>query len=302
MPGASGPDTQPRVAPTPVSILKQGTIIKYLVQKNKNGTQKEAGTQPLLPGEALGSERLGTLPSEVAAPRRHSSETAAEEKQPLGPSRAQPMLGSTGPAQPSDNPTPQEDHPAQSYQRFDITYKQDRLVEPAPLQSADYRVRSIINSIVRAVEFVLFLIYCARGFDKEGRTPRADIRHLEKADSPINDVWDRAVAFPGCDTSSWCDTSSGVYDGGGESVPEGHRETPRTHYVYSPPQDTSSSVYDGGGRSAQSDDSTQLRMMIDSIVQALEVQNTEREKTYSEQLNSFRTQRGWCVPAVVEVY
>jgi len=68
-----------------------------------------------------------------------------------------------------------------------------------------------------------------------------------------------------------------------------------------------SSEYDMGGRpgeaalSAQRDD--RLRNIINvvgTIVRAVEVQRTERRSTYT--VNSFRTQRGWGGPAVVEVY
>jgi len=68
--------------------------------------------------------------------------------------------------------------------------------------------------------------------------------------------------------------------------------------------DLASSVYDGGGRPVQSENRTQLRNIINvvgTIGRGFEVQHTERREIYST-VNSFRTQRGWGVPAVVEVY
>jgi len=70
-----------------------------------------------------------------------------------------------------------------------------------------------------------------------------------------------------------------------------------------------SSVYDGGGRpgeaalSSQREDRTQLRNIMNvvgTIVRAVEVQHTVN--IFQETVNSFRTQRGWGGPAVVEVY
>jgi len=68
--------------------------------------------------------------------------------------------------------------------------------------------------------------------------------------------------------------------------------------------DLASSEYDGGGNEVQSDDRTQLKNIINvvgTIVRAFEVQHTERKKINST-VNSFRTQLGRGVPAVVEVY
>jgi len=87
------------------------------------------------------------------------------------------------------------------------------------------------------------------GLDKGSQAVREDTRFRGQADSPIshNNIWDRAVAQP------TCDTPSGVYDGGGERVPETprevHREIAMTHYVVQHTQDTLSGVYDGGGES-----------------------------------------------------
>jgi len=68
--------------------------------------------------------------------------------------------------------------------------------------------------------------------------------------------------------------------------------------------DLASSVYDGGGNQVQSENRTQLRNLINvvgTIVRAFEVQHTEGRKINST-VNSFRTQLGRGVPAVVEVY
>jgi len=70
-----------------------------------------------------------------------------------------------------------------------------------------------------------------------------------------------------------------------------------------------SSVYDGGGRPgevalpAESEDRTELRNIMNdvgTIVRAVIVQHTVN--SFQETVNSFRTQRGWGGPAVVEVY
>jgi len=73
---AEGSDTQPRVVQQkPVTVPKQGTIIRYLVRKSETGTYRESGAQPTPPGESRSPEEPETLPSEVATPRGNSPET-----------------------------------------------------------------------------------------------------------------------------------------------------------------------------------------------------------------------------------
>jgi len=69
------PDTQPRVVPTPVTVNKQGTIIRYLVRKSENGTYRKEGAQPMPPREAHAPDGPDTPPSEVATSRGQSPET-----------------------------------------------------------------------------------------------------------------------------------------------------------------------------------------------------------------------------------
>jgi len=71
---ANGPDTQPRVVPTPVTVIKQGTIIRYLVRKSENGTYREPGAQPMPLREALGYDGPDTPPRNVPTPPGHSPE------------------------------------------------------------------------------------------------------------------------------------------------------------------------------------------------------------------------------------
>jgi len=69
-----GPDTQPRVVPTPVTVTRQGTIIIYLVRKSENGTYREPRAQQTPPREALGSDGPDTPPRNVPTPGGHSPE------------------------------------------------------------------------------------------------------------------------------------------------------------------------------------------------------------------------------------
>jgi len=78
---AGGPDTPPRVVSTPVPVIKQRTIIKYLVSLKKGedgtitrGTHRESGAQPTSLGETLGADGPDTPPREVSTPRGHSPE------------------------------------------------------------------------------------------------------------------------------------------------------------------------------------------------------------------------------------
>jgi len=70
---------QPRALPTPVTVNKQGTIIKYLVRQSEISTDREARAQPTppltAPRGALGSDGSNTPPSDVATSRGQSPET-----------------------------------------------------------------------------------------------------------------------------------------------------------------------------------------------------------------------------------
>jgi len=71
------PLPHPRAVPTPITIAKQGTIIRYLVRKS-DSTYRESGAQPTPqstpPRVALGPVGSETPPSEVATPRGQSPE------------------------------------------------------------------------------------------------------------------------------------------------------------------------------------------------------------------------------------
>jgi len=212
-------------------------------------------------GSASEAEESPKRPTKDEQP---SSPSVTEDADRYRESGAQPTplgstLDATGPdAQPRDVPTPQGDYPAKFDWRVDLkdnTYKYDRLVEPAGSaerarrRNTPFRTTATLNlqPIRILTRWPDESLGSGGGFDKGSQAFREDTRFRGQADSPIpyNNTWERAVAQP------TCDTSSGVYNGGGERVPETppevHRETAKKHYVVQPPQDTSSGVYDGGG-------------------------------------------------------
>jgi len=71
---ARGLNTQHRVVPTPVTVTRQGTIIRKLVRKSQNGTYREPEAQQTPHREALGSDGPDTPPRNVPTPRGHSLE------------------------------------------------------------------------------------------------------------------------------------------------------------------------------------------------------------------------------------
>jgi len=77
--GAEWPNTPPRVVSTSAIVIKQGTIIKYLVKRGEDQTisretHRESGVQSTSPGEALGSDGPDTPPRDVSTPGGHSPE------------------------------------------------------------------------------------------------------------------------------------------------------------------------------------------------------------------------------------
>jgi len=83
-----------------------------------------------------------------------------------------------------------------------------------------------------------------RDVDTGKKTARNATRRRQQADSPIShhNNWERAAAQPKCDTLS------GVYDGGGERVPETPSEkSDERPSVTRSKCDTPSGVYDSGG-------------------------------------------------------
>jgi len=224
---AGGPYTQPRVVPTPVTAIKQGTIIKYLVKKSDDGTitrgtHRESRAQPTPPGEALASDGPETQPRDVSTPHGH------------GPERFDWRVD-----------------------QRDNTYKYEKLLEPEgpaehtrgkdPDMPFSTPVTQDLQHIRLLTRWSDKLLGSRWGLDKGSSALREDTRFQGQADSPVshNNFWDRAVVQPSCDTSS------SVYDGGGEHVPETpldvDRATAKKYYVVQPTRVTSSSVYDGGG-------------------------------------------------------
>jgi len=284
---ARGPDTQPRVVPTPATVTRQGTIIRYLVRMSAHGTYREPRAQLTPPRGTLDSDEPDT------PPRRHIPERVdwggtgelyrsptrpTANEQPSGPSAtedtsdhenthgksgAQPTplketTGSVGPdTHPRDIPMPHGHSPERFDWRVELgdnTHRYERLVAPeGPAEHTRRGPDTLFRTTVTLDLQPLRLLTCWSDELLSSRGGPSEGGKAPREDTRGREQTDSPVSHNNFwERAEVQPRGNSVYDGGGPHVPktppEEDTDTEAVNTHYVVQPICDTPVSDGGGR------------------------------------------------------